>query len=326
MGMFKNKILEKPSRFHREQLDSLFDRYYQSAPKSQVTSSHWEKYGSCSWVERSNDTFTVSGFGFGHFVRPKTLRHIKYFLPSVLARQLLSRYGVSKETKAAGLDLAKRQDRLLLYDEVKQIIIADILKKQDIIKKSNTIAVIGDGFGFMACLLRLLAPQAKIICVNLGKILFFDLLYAAKVFPETKMFLIHNGDDYKKVLEQDSIIFMEAEKYEMLLGKQIDLFINIESMQEMDPAIIRTYFDIIRSSTGLRYFYACNRQEKVLPDGTVVRFDEYPWDLNKDEIIIDERCPFTEKHPISKPPFWAPFDGPNQHRLARMGQRAFTPV
>jgi len=89
-------------------------------------------------------------------------------------------------------------------------------------------------------------------------------------------------------------------------------------MQEMNPDIIKIYFDIIRSSIGKRYFYCCNREEKILPDGTVIRFNEYPWNSNKDEIIFDELCAFYQKYPISVPPFWLPFDGPIKHRLARM--------
>src|SRR3989338_676354 len=307
-------FVEKISSINSGILNELFIRYYQTVTKSYVTSSHWEKYGSLTTVEKSGDRFIINGVGFGHFVRPRSLRHLKHFLPSVLSRRLLSRFGVSKEIKAAGYDIARREERLLIFDEAKQIIICDILNRYDILKQATIIVVIGDGYGFMTCLLKLVAPKAKIICVNLGKMLLFDLLYASKVFSE-KMFLLQNKDDYSEVLEQYSMIFVEAEKYEMLLGKNVDVFINIASMQEMSPDVIKTYFDIIRSNTGKRYFYSCNREEKILPNGTVVRFNEYPWDLNKDEIIFDELCAFYQKYPVSVPPFWLPFDGPMKHRL-----------
>ena len=288
-------LAEKISPVNSDTLNELFLRHYQSAGKSSVTSSHWEKYGAFISVEKSDDRFNVYGFGFGHFVRPRSLRHIKYFLPSILSRQLFKRFGASLEIKAAGYEVARRQDRLLGFDEVKQTILCDILNKHGVLKQSKVITVIGDGYGFMACLLRLVAPQAKIICVNLGKILLFDMLYASKAFPDTKMFLVDDKDDFDKALKEYPVIFIEAEKYEMLFGRPIDLFINIESMQEMNPDIIKTYFDIIRSSTGKRYFYSCNREEKFLPDGTVVRFDDYPWNAGKDEIVFDERCAVNEK-------------------------------
>ncbi len=319
-------LVERISPMNSDILNELFFRYYQSAEKSHVTSSHWEKYGSKNLVKKSGDRIVVNGHGFGHFVRPGSLRHLKHCVPSFLSRQLLISFAVDKDIKVCGYDVARKQNRLLIFDEVKQIIICNILSRHDVLKQSNIIVVIGDGYGFMTCLLRLVAPQAKIICVNLGKMLLFDLLYASKVFPHTKMFLLQNNGNYSKTLEQYSMIFMEAEKYEMLLGREVDLFINIASMQEMNPDIIKTYFDIIRSSTGKRYFYSCNREEKVLPDGTVVRFNEYPWDSNKDEVIFDELCAFYQNYPISVPPFWLPFDGPMKHKLARMSQLSFAAV
>lgn len=314
--MFEEKVAPANS----DNLNELFSRYWQTAQRSPVTSSYWEKQAPFSSVKKEGDGFIVNGNGFGHFVRPGSLKHVKHFIKSVSSRQLLSRFGVSEEIKAAGHEISRKQKRLLILDEVKQIIICDILKKHDILKQSKAITVIGDGYGFMSCLLRLAAPHAKIIDVNLGKILFFDMLYASKVFPDTKMFLLQDKDDYEKALEQNPMIFVEAENYEMLLGNNADLFINIASMQEMNMDVIKKYFDIIRSSTGKRYFYSCNRVEKVLPDGSIIRFDEFPWDLNKDEIIIDELCPFYQQYPISVPPFWLPLEGPVKHRLAKLNQ------
>ena len=72
-----------------------------------------------------------------------------------------------------------------------------------------------------------------------------------------------------------------ASDHQLLQKCPIDVFINIASMQEMDPPVVKAYFDDMRAVAVNRQllFYCCNRQEKQLPDGTVSRFADYPWRL-----------------------------------------------
>lgn len=81
--------------------------------------------------------------------------------------------------------------------------------------------------------------------------------------------------------------------------------------------VINEYFDLMRSGDGARYFYCCNRVEKKLPDGSVIRYNDYPWSAD-DTIVIDELCPWYQKYPVSLPPFWKPFAGPIRHRLVQL--------
>ena len=114
-----------------------------------------------------------------------------------------------------------------------------------------------------------------------------------------------------------SLNFCEAEQYELLCGLPVDLFINIASMQEMDPVIVHSYFDYMRKSSSKKvYFYCCNREKKVLPDGTVSEFSAYPW--GDARILLDELCPWYQRYPTSLPPFWKAFDGPTHHRMAQL--------
>ena len=115
---------------------------------------------------------------------------------------------------------------------------------------------------------------------------------------------------------------MEAENYEFLNGLPISLFINIASMQEMNLEVIQHYFQYMRSSLEIPYFYCCNRLEKKLPDGTMVRFLDYPWDMD-DKILIDELSPWYQTYPAPNPPFWRRFDGPIHHRLVKLKRRPF---
>jgi hypothetical protein len=72
----------------------------------------------------------------------------------------------------------------------------------------------------------------------------------------------------------------------------------------------------MRTSSAEPHFYCCNREEKTLPDGSIIRFADYPWGRNS--MIIDELCPWYQQYLSSKPPFHRPFDGPTMHRLVKL--------
>ena len=78
----------------------------------------------------------------------------------------------------------------------------------------------------------------------------------------------------------------------------VDFFINIASMQEMNIEIINAYFDLIRNQKSDKtYFYCCNRISKKLPDGNVAAFDDYAW-LPNDKVIFDEVCTWYSSFPF----------------------------
>jgi len=115
-----------------------------------------------------------------------------------------------------------------------------------------------------------------------------------------------------------SVIAIEAENHHLIQLCPIDLTINIASMQEMNPEVVAEYFtDIsIAAQKHSGYFYCCNREEKILPDGTLVKFKDYPWHLMS-EILVDELCPWHLKYYNIKPPFYHNYDGVIRHRLAK---------
>ena len=122
-----------------------------------------------------------------------------------------------------------------------------------------------------------------------------------------------NGD-----LEETCVIAIQASNYAILKDCPIDLAINIASMQEMNPENIRNYFDDdVVASTGDLAFYCCNREEKTLPDGTITRFKEYPWN-SLDIILIDEVCPWYQQYYLYIPPFYRHYDGPHRHQLRNL--------
>jgi len=167
--------------------------------------------------------------------------------------------------------------------------------------------------------LKLVAADVQILGVNLGRTQLFDVTYTGMAHPEASVALLNAPADIQSVdIESKDFLFLEAENYEFLELLPVDMYINIASMQEMNLAVVQQYISYMRtSSRGHSYFYYCNRVEKTLPDGEVVRLADYGW-RGDDEVIIDELCPWYQGFPKSTPPFWAFFDGPIRHRLVRL--------
>ena len=316
-------------------INYLFDIYYANFQShSEVTSSFWKITGN-QRVECINGNLRLNGSGFGVFVPNTTLYHLKDFFKNFLSlptgsNTLLKKYGCVDFLRIKGQLVAAKSERVFQFDCAKQV-----LSLQCILMKLlngnipasfpfretgiKTVCVIGDGYGYMTSLLKLVSPALKVICVNLGRTLLFDTYYIQKVLADEQVGLIISEENKREIFAQNSILFMEAERYELLKGIPIDLFINIASMQEMDNLVIQNYFRYMRtSSSATKYFYCCNRVEKKLPDGEVTRFAEYPWGNNDHLILLDELCPWYQKYPYSTPPFWRPLDGPVQHRLVEL--------
>ncbi|MCX5715526.1 MAG: putative sugar O-methyltransferase [Candidatus Omnitrophica bacterium] len=300
-------------------MEKLYAEYYEQDRFSGITSSYWQEYASQTKVLKKGDDFIISGVSYGQILKRSLPAYIHNIVPGALNKYLMHKYRIDKKVKQRGFQVAYRQNRLFDYNCARQMLCVNSIFKNIGLEKSGMVAVIGDGYGFTASLIKLLYPQATVICVNLGKMLIVDVLYIKKVFPETRSMLINDKGDFNKC-DQGSILFLEAEKYQLLYSQPVCLFVNIDSMQEMTEEVIKTYFDIMRSSTVESYFYSCNRVEKKLPDGTVIKFSDYPWD-KRDAILIDEKCQWCQKFPLEQPPFWRYMDGPVQHRLIRLFRR-----
>ena len=242
-------------------------------------------------------------------------------LPQFLSsRGLAKKYDCLADVWEVGCKVAKEHERILLFDCAKQMLTLSFLLKSLKIKTLSeggirNVCIIGDGYGYMGSLIRKFDPKINVIGVNLGRTLFFDVFYTQKSFPHESAVLFPKKDS-----KSSNFMFLEAENYKLLDGLPIDLFINIASMQEMSQEVIVNYFHYMRNSSSvLPYFYCCNRLEKTLPCGEVVKLENYPW-RNTDQILIDELCPWYQKFPTNYPPFWKHFDGPIGHRLVRLGK------
>jgi hypothetical protein len=300
-------------------LDHLYETYLSTNSYSEVTSSHWKEVGAHS-VTKENGKFNYKGSGFGNF-RNRTLKQrARSIIEVYLTNNLINQYSCSNIIADACKDIAESTNRIFEFDCAKQALslqfILNNLESPDLNLSNNgikSVCIIGDGYGFMGNLIKKFDPDVKVYFINLGKTLFFDCIYTQMLHPNSKATL-YTGEEN---VQDNDFIFIEAENYEILKSLDIDLFINIASMQEMNNETINNYFRLIESSkASKKYFYCCNRVEKKLPDGEITKIDEYPWSDNWTP-LIDELCPWYQKYPYANPPFWKAFDGPIKHRLAR---------
>jgi hypothetical protein len=189
-----------------------------------------------------------------------------------------------------------------------------------------TVCVIGDGFALMTALLLGSDSANRVVLINLTKTLLVDLwylkLWMGEEAFESSVDLVTDEEGLLRALAKPMtmgrrVVAIQASDHRLLRQCPVDIALNIASMQEMNPPVIAAYFDDMRAITSQRnlVFYCCNREEKMLPDGTVIRFAAYPWH-EADQILVDGLCPWHQFYYVLRPPFfYRPFDGPVRHRL-----------
>jgi len=305
-------------------LEKLYDKYYVSSSEySDVTSSYWRTIGKQKVLKKKNG-YQVLGSAFGSYSTKSMIEYLKDIPMKILLSYFLKGYHLPNYLLSAGKTILDKSNFYPSIDSYKQILSYNTIlktlnnKDKSIWSQFSCICIIGDGYGFLSSLIKLTNPKIKVISVNLGRTLFFDVFYSEKCLPDLNPLLLEKNIVKNMSLSTSELVFIEAENYSLLENLEVDLFINIASMQEMNPEVIDKYFKYMRSSKKSPcYFYCCNRLEKELPDGSIIKFMNYPW-KNNDDVLIDELCPWYKKYPSLKPPFFRKYDGPIQHRLIKI--------
>lgn len=277
-------------------------------------SSHWQYYTSGRVI---NPTGDVSGvLGFGTRVPRSIYRRLAH---SALQRYLLgwNHPVFYSESFAAATRICALQGRLVDMDVLRHCFTIDLLRHwHERIGRPETLCVIGDGQANLVTATLHAGLYRKVISVNLADVLLndLDLLLASEIVAEGEIQLIETPMDLDRVLTDPAIKLglVCADQANLLRGAMIRLFVNISSFQEMTPAIVSEYFEIIRSNFAS--LYCCNRESKVLQGGESLVFAAYPWGNAK--IMLDELCPWHQRFYASRPPFVRPYDGPTRHRFA----------
>ena len=305
----------------------LYNRYYSNdtAIVEKVASSHWKECARHFKVRPiDKDDFKLAGYGFGSNAYGSLFARLFAWAGNAIHLSYLGLPGLRQDVRMAkrviqSMGLAFSQDAF------RQVCTLNLLvRKMETMQDPHRILIIGDGHGILAALLHSRYPNSRIFLADLGSVLFFQAYHLHKAFPGAPQVLIDEDLD-----NHDNAVFSlcPADRVDMLPQDELDLAINLASMQEMDPAVTANYFALLRQRKT-RLFYCCNRLEKHLEGGEITRFMDYPWSP-ADKHLVDGPCPWHQWYfgrgaspnvrlcgvPV---PMMHRYDGKHWHRLTRL--------
>ncbi|MCP4608404.1 MAG: putative sugar O-methyltransferase [Planctomycetes bacterium] len=315
-----------------EIVNELYDRYYihNSTPED-IISSHWKHYQNQVKVRISEGNIeSLVGSAFGDLEQ-------RAITSRILSWMTIGSYWLRLPHRMENLNLlkssigfTKRMGLPFTYDCFRQVCSLGLVNQYMAQKNQNgklNVIIIGDGYGFLASLIKEIYPRSTILLVDLGRILLFQAHYCGKAHANRSHFLMKEIEEFDQKELSHDFVYCPAEHLGFAKNLSFDLAINIASMQEMNQQSILGYFSFLRGHLNSdNLFYCCNREEKTMSGGEISRFLEYPW-REKDIHLIDEYCHwyryFLSLHRAQNGPeilkFRIPlvnyFDGLIRHRL-----------
>lgn len=272
---------------------NTIERYIIKTEKNK--SSYWRKQ-----LHNKNYKNIYAELGFGSYSEIKPFNSIlHYILSRIVYKNYIFKTEVFHKIKKLFLKINKQIDN----DSLRHIFTFDLLKNL----KFNSACVIGDGkANFLIQYLALYSK--KIYVINLAETLYNDykIIKKIKIVSDKSIKVVEKEKD----LESNCQIFLiPSINKHFLLRKKVDLFVNIDSFQEMNKEEIRKYFKIIKSNKSK--LYCCNREYKELPLGEKILFNDYPWGFK----YKFKECPWEKKYYSLSFPFINKYEGNHLHCL-----------
>ena len=222
-------------------------------------SSHWKKY-----LPDNADYLNPFGhLGFGAYSK----KNIKNFIHNLLTRAIFGNNVFKTKTYYAYKSVFDKINRFIDIDTVRHIFTFEKLKEH---VNPKSICIIGDGKINGVLGAHLTFPNAKIYSVNLSETLINDNMILELIDIDLKK-SITLITDLNFPVEDAMLTLIPSNLKKILLNKNIELFINIASFQEMVPDEVNEYFEIIKDNKSK--LYCCNRQYKKLPCGEELYFE-----------------------------------------------------
>jgi hypothetical protein len=253
---------------------------------NQDKSSYWKKY-------LPTDADYLNQFkhlGFGSFTKKNNIRN---YFEKLLAKKIFGKDIFKTKTYESYKIVFNKIERQIDNDTIRHIFTFEKLKKY---LNPKSICIIGDGKINGVLGAHLTFPSAKIFSVNLSEVLINDYIILDKLDVFNSVTLV---DDISSPKNNSLLTLVPSNFKKYLLNKDIELFINISSFQEMQKIEIDNYFEIIKINKSK--LYCCNREYKKLPDGEEIYFSKYP--LSNSKKIFYENCPWVKKFYSLRPPF-----------------------
>ena len=257
----------------------------------QQKSSHWIKYTK----DFSFNNGSISGIsGFSYITKKLPLLGSYHRFIQKLNYKNIN-FSFSNFWYKIALSAMNKQTRIVDSCVLRQVLTLDLLEKKINFKNINNVCVIGDGQSNFAAIALESKKFKKVLSINLPEVLLNDYYLIKKMGINVREIqLLETQNQFNNFInnENNSFGMIEANNAKILINQPIDLFVNIASFGEMNMDIISNYFKIIKSSLNGSYLYSCNREEKKLPDGTLIKLEDYPWEgfIQK---LLDEESPWN---------------------------------
>ncbi|MCM8760948.1 MAG: putative sugar O-methyltransferase [Candidatus Omnitrophica bacterium] len=307
-------------------ISEIFNRYYgREDTDKRFVSSHWKYHSSRIRVsiDYNGNVRVLRGSGFGLMDNTHIFNKIVHMIcNNSYLITLPDRFAIKNLMKLSS-DLLKAVDSYLSYESFRQLCSLNVILKHFNADKRDSIAVlmIGDGYGFLSAMIKVLYPRSTIVLVDIGKVLLFQAIYLQRIFRQARHHLVFSPENATCSTGRYDFVYCPSENIEALNDIRFGLIVNIASMQEMDYKTIMRYFAYMRSHVvDGALFYCLNRVKKELPGGEVIEFEKYPWNRN-DVHLVDEECAFYRYYLSLRPPFFHRFEGPFRHRVTVLCQK-----
>ena len=264
-------------------------------------SSHWNYYLN----NKSNYKNPYEALGFGAFRRKNILGNI---LHKILSRLIFNKNIFSSESYKKYQNVFNKSKRQIDVDTIRHIFTFELLKKKIIPSK---LCVIGDGKANFIIGSLITYPESTIISINLTETLINDymVLKEMNLIEDNQIQVI---EDINNVIDKNKkLVLVPSHLKNFLINKNIELFVNIASFQEMSMNEISNYIKVIESNKGL--FYCCNREYKKLIGGEELDLNFFPFGNGKK--LFYENCEWHQKVYSYKYPFIKKYDGNHIHCL-----------
>lgn len=279
-------------------MDIIINTLEKYIKKTEVNkSSYWKES-----LKDRNYKDIYSELGFGSFTQITFFKSILHF---ILSRICYSNFIFKTQYFYKVKNIFLKINRQIDNDSIRHLFTFDLIKK---IKFQNA-AVIGDGKANFLLQFLTLYPKKKIYSINLAETLIHDYLILKKhKIINTKLIkVVQKKSDFTGNYK---IYLIPSNNKNILIKKKIDLFINIDSFQEMNNKEIRKYFKIIKSQKS--FLYHCNREYKRLPCGEEIIFKNYPYENKFSKF---KECPWEKRYYSFTYPYIHKYDGKHLHTL-----------
>lgn len=184
-----------------------------------------------------------------------------------------------EETPAGGITAVRYRGKLISYNLMRHAMFAGRIQRYVDLAPALTIVEIGSGYGSLARLMTILSPRSRVVLVDIPSSLALAYYYLRRSCPSISIAAPHQYTSGRDAMASDATVVLLPDGWiDAVPSGSVDLVINTTSFQEMQPEVLRRYFEALqRFSRG--YFYCYNRLRTPASYGGVA-FADYPFDSN----------------------------------------------